>query len=185
MEDGSIIELYWKRDESAIAETSQKYGAYCFSVADNILHSAEDSEECVNETWFRAWNAMPPHRPDRLKLFLAKITRNLSFDRFASKTAKKRGGGELTAVLEELGGCVGAADGAEAEVEAKELGRFISGFVSSLPERDGNVAIRRYFFAEPVADIAKRYRITENNVSVILSRIRKKLKSELEKEGYI
>ena len=184
MEDHQIIELYWQKNADAISETAGKYGAYCFAIAENILHNAEDSEECVNDTWLRAWNAIPPQRPDALRVFLAKITRNLAFNRFNARNAEKRGGGEIALVLDELGDCLGGAD-AETEYEAKELRRCVRLFVRSLPERDGNVLARRYFFAEPVADIAKRYGLSENNVMVILSRTRRKLKAHLMKEGYL
>lgn len=184
MEDHQIIELYWQRNADAVAETANKYGAYCFAVAENILHSPEDSEECVNDTWLHTWNAIPPQRPRMLRMFLAKITRNLSFDRFHARNAKKRGGGEIALVLDELAECLGGGADTEAAYEAKELRECIRCFVRSLPEREGNVLVRRYFFAESVADIAKRYGLTENNVTVILSRARKKLKVHLLKEGY-
>ena len=184
MEDSQIVELYWQKNADAIAETAGKYGLYCFTIAENILHNAEDSEECVNDTWLRAWNAIPPQKPIVFRMFLAKITRNLAFNRFNARNAEKRGGGEAALVLDELGECLGGAD-AEAAYEAKELRRCIQRFVRALPERDGNVLVRRYFFAEPVADIAKRYGLSENNVMVILSRTRKKLKAHLLKEGYL
>ncbi len=183
MEDDKIVEFYWQRSADALFETANKYGAYCFKIADNILHNAEDSEECVNDTWLHAWNAIPPQRPKVLRLFLARITRNLSFDRFHTRNAEKRGGGEIALVLDELGECLGGTD-TEAAYEAKELRRSIQRFVRALPEREGNVLVRRYFFAEPVAEIAKRYGLTENNVMVILSRTRVKLKAHLLKEGY-
>lgn len=144
MEDHQIVELYWQRNADAISETADKYGDYCFAIAENILHNAEDSEECVNDTWLRAWNAIPPQKPAVLRMFLAKITRNLSFDRFHARNAEKRGGGEMALVLDELGECFGGG-----------------------------------------ADIAKRYGLTENHVTVILSRTRRKLKAHLLKEGYL
>ena len=184
MEDSQIIDLYWQRSADAIPETAGKYGAYCFTIADNILHSAEDSEACVNDTWLHAWNAMPPQRPSVLRMFLARITRNLSFDRFKARNAEKRGGGEIALVLDELGECLGGGADTEAAFEAQELRQCIRRFVRALPEREGNVLVRRYFFAEPVADIAKRYGLSENNVMVILSRTRRKLKAHLLKGGY-
>lgn len=185
MEDSQIIDLYWQRDSSAIRESNVKYGAYCFRIADNILHSNEDAEECLNDTWLHAWNAMPPQRPAQLRMFLAKITRNVSFNRFAARSAQKRGGGEILLVLDELTECIADETDLESAYEAKELGAYISHFVKKLPQRDGNVFVRRYFFTEPVSVIAQRYGLTENNVMVILSRTRKKLKHGLIKEGYI
>lgn len=184
MEDSKIIELYWQKNENAIKETSSKYGAYCFAIAENILHNKEDSEECVNDTWLKTWNAIPPRKPAKLQMFLAKITRNLSFNRFNARSAKKRGGGEIIVVLEELAECLSNESDAASEYEARELGQCIRKFVRALPERDGNVFIRRYFFTAPVAEIAKKYNLTENNVMVILSRTRTKLKSHLIKEGF-
>ncbi len=184
MEDSLIIELYWQRNEDAIKETDIKYGAYCFAVAHNVLRDSEEAEECVNDTWLHAWNAMPPKRPSVLRAFLAKITRNLSFNRYNTYTAQKRGGGETAAVLEELAECLASETDVESEYMAKELGECVRNFVNTLPERDGNVFVRRYFFVDTVGEIAKRYGITENNVAVILSRTRAKLKKTLEREGY-
>lgn len=185
MEDSQIIELYWQKNADAISETSSKYGAYCYTIADNILHSIEDSEECVNDTWLHAWNAMPPQKPNVLRMFLAKITRSLSVNRFKARSAEKRGGGEINFVLDELADCLAGETNVEAEYEVKELEQCIRRFVRGLPERDGNVFVRRYFFTEPVAAIAGRYGLTESNVTVILSRTRKKLKVKLAKEGYL
>ena len=184
MEDYKIIGLYWKKDETAIVETSNKYGAYCFAIADNILHNKEDSEECVNDTWLKTWNAIPPQRPTKLQMFLAKITRNLSFNRFHARTAEKRGGGEIFLVLDELAECLASETDVASEYEAKELGQCIRSFVRLLSERDGNIFVRRYFFTESISQIAKKYGLTENNVMVILSRTRKKLKTHLIKEGF-
>ena len=183
MEDYQIIELYFQRNEDAIKETNSKYGSYCYAIANKILHNKEDSEECVNDTWFNAWNAMPPQRPTKLRLFLAKITRNLSFNRFQAQGAKKRGGGEINLVLDELAECIAHESNTENEYMAKELEESIRLFVRSLPERDGNIFVRRYFFTESISVIANRYKISANNVMVILSRTRKKLKEHLEKEG--
>ena len=185
MEDSQIVELYWRKDADAISETSSKYGPYCFAIADNILHNTEDSEECVNDTWLHAWNAMPPQRPNVLRMFLAKITRNLSINRFKARSTEKRGGGEFLLVLDELADCLAGETDVEREYEGRELDQCIRRFVRGLPERDGNVFVRRYFFTEPVAAIAERYELTENNVMVILSRTRKKLRLRLAKEGYL
>lgn len=185
MEDSQILALYWEKDPEAISATADKYGAYCSAIAKNILRHAEDVEECVNDTWLHAWNAIPPQRPKVLRMFLAKITRNLSFDRFNARNAEKRGGGEIMLVLDELAECLAGGTNVEAAYEGKELEQCIQCFVRSLSERDGNVFLRRYFFTEPVAVIAERYGLTENHVMVILNRTRKKLKLELMKEGYL
>ena len=185
MEDNCILELYWERNTAAIDETNKKYGAYCFSIADNILHSKEDAEECVNDTWLNAWNAIPPQKPEKLRIFLAKIVRNIAFARFRFRSAEKRGGGEIHLVLDELAECIASKTDVTSEYECKELGRCINRFVKDLPVRDGNVFLRRYFYTEPTAEIGKRYGLTENNVTVILSRTRKKLRIYLQKEGFI
>ena len=184
MEDSRIVELYWQKNADAIKETNSKYGAYCFAIADNILHNNEDSEECVNDTWMNAWNAIPPQKPTNLQMFLAKITRNLSFNRYNTRSAEKRGGGEIVLVLDELAECLAGESDVESEYEARELGDCIQKFVRALPERGGNVFMRRYFFTESITEIAERYGLTENNVMVILSRTRKKLKTHLIKEGF-
>lgn len=185
MKDSQIVELYWNRDERAIRETSTRYGRYCYAIADNILHDPEDAEECVNDTWMRAWNAMPPQRPGRLRMFLAKITRNLSFDRFQARRAQKRGGGEMPLVLEELEECLPSRDDVEGEVQARELERAVSEFLRVLPERECSVFLRRYFFVETVSQIGRRYGLKEGHVLVILSRTRQKLREFLRKEEYV
>lgn len=185
MDDNQIIALYFSRAESAIRETEKKYGNYCLSLASHILRDREDAKECVNDTWLRAWNAIPPARPSQLRLFLAKITRNLSFDRLKERLAKKRGGGEVIAALEELQECVSGSSDVETELEFQELTDSINRFLHTLPGRECSIFLRRYFYVEPVGDIAKRYAVKESNVLVILSRTRKKLCAYLEKEGYI
>ena len=184
MDDNRIVELYWVRNEDAIKETDKKYGNYCYTIANNILHNNEDSEECVNDTWINAWNSIPPHKPDKLQMFLAKITRNLSFNLFKSRNAQKRGSGEMHLILEELSECLAGESDVEDECIVKELGKCIQIFISKLPERDGNVFLRRYFFCEPISVIAKRYSISQNNAMVLLSRTRQKLKRHLVKEGF-
>ena len=184
LEDREIIELYLKREDCAITYSKEKYGDYCFSVAQHILNNSEDSEECVQDTWLSVWNLIPPNIPNILKLFFAKITRNLAINRFKSLNAQKRGGGEITAVLEELAECISDESDIEDEVIADELKITIKSFVNSLSEKECNLFIRRYFFAETIKEIAELYNITPNNATVILSRTRKKLKKYLEEEGY-
>lgn len=183
MTDEKIIEFYFKRDEIAIEETNKKYGAYCFQIANNILNCKEDSEECVNDTWLRVWGSIPPTYPQCLRLFLAKIVRNISFNKYKSKYTNKRGNGELALILDELESVIGHND-VEATFLAEELQATINQFVHELPEREGNVFIRRYFYADAIRDISERYHISENYVRVMLNRMRNKLKETLEKEGY-
>ena len=185
MEDHMIIDLYWARDQRAIVESEDKYGPYCRAIARGILERREDAEECVNDTWLRAWNAMPPQRPSVLRMFFAKITRNLSFDRVRSRTAQKRGGGELPLVLEELSQCIVRESPLEDAVLAQELDRSVRAFLRTLPDRECDVFLRRYFFTEPLADIAAGYGLSRNHVSVLLRRTRTKLRDHLQKEGFL
>lgn len=184
MDDERIIKLYFNRDEDAIARTSEKYGPYCFRVAENILYDHMDSEECVNDTWLKTWDSIPPKRPQVLKIFLAKITRSLAFNRYTAKYAKKRGGGEIALVLDELSECIGTGDPAS-EFELCELGETVNEFLKSLPETDRNIFLRRCFYTESVEQVAKRYSMTGAAVMNRLSRTRKKLKQYLMKEGFL
>ena len=172
MTDADIVALYWARDEQAIAQTAQKFGAYCRKIAMNLLGSQEDAEECENDTWMAAWNSMPQNRPDKLALDLRE-----------RQNAKKRGGGQTEAVLEELEFCLPAGDHTAQEVESAETARSISAFLRSQPEQARNIFIRRYWYCDATADIAKRYGIGESKVRVTLHRMRTKLKAYLEKEG--
>lgn len=185
MRDEKLIELYFGRRESAIRETDRKYGSYCLRIADNILRSREDAEECVNDTWMKAWNSIPPARPAHLKLYLAKIVRNIAFNRYKARNAAKRGGGQMPVILEELEECIPGGPDLEGDYLGEELGACIRQFAHSLPPRECDIFIRRYFFGESAGEIARRYKIRENLVNVVLSRTRQKLKSHLEREGYM
>ena len=185
MDDIEIIDMYWERDQKAIYYTSQKYEVYCYKVAVNILKNKEDSEECVNDTWLAAWNEMPPKRPDILKLFLARITRNSAINALKSRMARKRFASEGIVALEELSECIGDGKDISSELEAKELEASIGRFVSQLPEREGNIFARRYFYTEKIKIIASEYGLTKHNVTVILHRTRIKLRNYLIKEGFI
>ena len=184
MEDIEIIKLYNGRNEKAISESDKKYGAYCFAVANNILFNNEDSKECVNDTWLHTWNIIPPQYPEKLKMFFAKITRNLSINKLKSRNAKRRGEGELALALDELEECVPDGGSVESSVDEKLLEECITAFLSRLPKRDRQLFLRRYFFTEAVSEIASRFEMSENAVSVILYRTRAKLKIFLEKEGF-
>lgn len=185
MTDEEILSLYFRREEQAIRETSDRYSACCYTVANRILQSPEDSEECVNETWLRAWKTIPPAYPHNLKAYLTSITRNLAFNIRRSRKALRRGSGEISAVLEELSECVAADGTPEEDLIQRELGQTINAFLDTLPERDRDVFLRRYYYVESHREIAQRYRLRENTVAVILTRVRKKLKQHLIREGYI
>lgn len=184
MEDAEIVGLYWKRDERAITESDAKYGVYCYTVANNILLNHEDTKECINDTWVKAWNTIPPQKPKSLKPFFAKIIRNLPLNRYQMQNAKKRGGDTVTVAIEELDECISSGDDVESAYFAKLLQKNVNQFLHTLPKRDCDIFLCRYFFLESTAEIAKRYGMRESNVLVILSRLRKKLKKFLRKEGY-
>ena len=183
MEDAAIVALYWARDEQALSETAAKFGAYCRKIADNILHSAHDAEECENDTWLAAWNSMPDNRPARLAPYLGRITRNLALDRFDKATAQKRGCGQSFAPLDELAECVAAPGSVEESFDAAETGRLISAFLRTLPEETRNIFLRRYWYCDATADIAARYSLTESKVRVTLHRTRGKLTAYLQERG--
>ncbi len=177
--DNEIIELYIKRDESAISETAQKYGAYCEKIAYNILNDKFDSEECVNDTYMRTWNSVPPTIPRILSSFLAKITRNIAIDRYKAKNAKKRRTYEES--LDELSECVGGGDISDG-IEISAIGEAISRFLLGESEISRRVFVRRYFFEDSVSEIAKAHFMTEGYVKTMLHRTRKRLAEFLKKE---
>lgn len=183
MTDADIVTLYWARDEQAIAQTAQKFGAYCRKIAMNLLGSQEDAEECENDTWMAAWNSMPQNRPDKLAPYLGRITRNLALDRLDKATAQKRGSGQTFAPLDELAECVAAPGSVEDTFDAAETGRLISEFLRTLPEGTRNIFLRRYWYCDATADIAARYGLTESKVRVTLHRTRGKLAAYLQKKG--
>jgi len=183
VEDREIIDLYWTRQEQALEETEQKYGRYCRTIAYNILRDRQDSEECVNDTWLRAWNAMPPQRPAILSAFLGTITRNLSLDRYKLSHRAKRGGGRLVVALDELGDCISGDLDVEQMAAQAELSRAIDRFLRQLPEKECCVFLRRYWYVDSTLDIAHRYHMAEGTVKSMLHRTRKKLRAYLEQEG--
>lgn len=185
MKDSEILDLYFGRKEEAIAETQKSYGNYCYSIAFHILHDNEDSDECVNDTWMRAWNSIPPSRPDHLNIYLGTITRNLSFDRWKRKHAARRGSGEMELELEELAECIPSTSSVEETVEAAELTKIINSFLHTLPEKDCNVFLRRYWYSEEYTEIAKRYGMKLNSVKSSLFRTRSRLKEFLELQGIV
>lgn len=183
MDDKQIVALFESRNEKAIAETAKQYGAYCHTIAKGILGSEQDAEECVSDTWLRAWNSIPPKKPNSLKLYLATITRNLSFNRYREQTREKRGGGEIALALDELYEVVGDSYDTETVLLQKELRGALNRFLREIPSRDADVFIRRYFYVESTKTIARRYLMRESNVRLILSRTRQKLKEFLKREG--
>lgn len=184
MDDAKIVQLYWDRNEQAIPATADKYSNYCTSIAKNILGNNEDAEECVNDTYLSAWNSMPPHRPDILSTFLGKITRNLSIKRYKRNTAVKRGGGQAIVVLDEIAEFVSDTDSVEQAIDRKELVKAMDGFLDRLPSDKKNIFVCRYWYFDSISDIASRFGMTENNVSVTLNRLRLKLHNYLLERGF-
>ena len=185
MTDCQIVDLYWNRDQQAITETDRKYRSYCSSIARNILAIQEDAEEAVNDTWLGAWNAMPPHRPEKLSGFLGKLTRRISLNKWESARAAKRGGGEPELALEELSACIPSARDVEKELEAAELTQILNRFIKSLPQSERRVFLCRYWYLESVSDIAARFGFSQSKVKSMLFRTRNKLRAVLEKEGIV
>ncbi|MBQ3049623.1 MAG: sigma-70 family RNA polymerase sigma factor [Oscillospiraceae bacterium] len=184
MEDREIVERYWQRDSDVIAVTAEKYGGFCMKISENIVGSSHTAEECVNDTWLAAWNSMPQNRPNNLKAYLGKIVRNISFNRYKRTNTLKRGG-EIAVVLDELAECVSGREDVEQAVDENALICGINAFLAELPTDKREIFVRRYWYAESVKDIAKRCGISENNVSVTLNRLRKKLAEHLEREGFV
>lgn len=184
MDDNSIIQLYWDRNDQAIRATSEKFGHYCKTIARNILISEEDAEECVNDTYLNAWNSMPPHWPEQLAAFLGKITRNLSFNRYKHNHSEKCGGGELALVLAELADCISDVDNVEQMIDRQELIKAVNSFVRSLSVNKRNIFVRRYWYADSVAEIADDMDTLRGTVSKTLERTRKQLKAYLAERGF-
>jgi RNA polymerase sigma-70 factor (ECF subfamily) len=184
MDDQRIIELFFARDEKALSESQKKYGRYCQSISRNILSSDEDAEEVLNDTLLSAWNSIPPEEPKSLKTYLGTLARNLSLDRYRKMKAEKRGGCEMSLCLEETEEFLADTKSISEEYERREFVKFLNNFLHSLPERECDIFVRRYFYCDSTAKIARRFALNEANVLVILSRTRKKLKEALKKGGY-
>lgn len=184
MEDAAIVALYWQRDESAIGRTQEKYGHYLTKIAFQILASREDSEESVNDTYLKAWKSMPPHRPGILSTYLGRITRQRSIDIFRERHREKRGGSEYALSLTELEDCLSAGDSTGAQVELSLLAEAIGAYLGGLPQETRTVFLERYYFLDPVAEIAARRGMSQAKLKSILYRARQGLRVYLEKEGF-
>lgn len=179
MNDGQIIDLFWERSQDAIAETSAKYGSYCHSIAFGILHSRLDAEECVNDTWLRTWDAIPPERPQRLPAFLGRITRNLALDRYDYLHAEKRSA-PTDDLFSELSECIPSG---RDEFAGLELRMLLSQFLRGLEPKPRNLFLRRYWYCDSVEELSKRFGMGQSAVKSSLFRTRNKLRVFLEKEG--
>ncbi len=183
MEDGKIIELYWRRSQEAIVESQKKYENYCMKIAMNVLSNREDARECVNDVWLAAWDKIPPNRPEILSAFLGKIARRISIDCYRRQTAAKRGGNEMTLALEELEECLVARDTVEELIEKKELERSLNEFIHELDEEKQDMFVRRYWYLDSMKQIARRHKCSESKVRTTLFRCRKQLQEKMQEEG--
>ena len=184
MEDNSIVALYWERNEMAIEETDFKYKSYLYTVAYNVLHDSSDCEECLNDTYLGAWNAIPPSRPNVLKAFLTTIMRRLAIKRYHRRSRQRAIPSELTASLSELEDFIADDGDVGAQFDAERLGHVISDFVRSLPERRQYIFMSRYYVADSIDAIALALRVSRSTVNKELAAIRRTLKEKLESEGY-
>ena len=182
MEDKQIIELYFQRNETAISETANKYGAFCHKIAMNILSIREDAEECVNDTYHSVWNQIPPTNPNSFRAFLGRITRNLSISRFRTLHAQKRYAG-MELMLSELEECIPTPDTVERTIEGKELTGYINEWLNALPEQEAILFLRRYWYGDSVKDLAKKTNITAAQMAQTMLRLRKNLKAYLMQKG--
>jgi len=180
-----ILDLYNARSESAIKETSEKYGGYCLAIANKILFNREDSEECVNDTYLHTWNAIPPQYPAVFRTFLGKITRNLALNKFKLKRTKKRGGGEVNLLLDELEECISSGNTVEKEYESGVVTEAINSFLLSLDKESRIIFVKRYWYADAILSIASEARMSESKIKSNLFRTRKKFRQFLYKEGVL
>ncbi len=185
MKDIDIIKLYFDRSEKAIAETDKKYGSYCNLIADNILCNKQDSEECVNDTYLRAWNSIPPKEPQNLRTYLGKITRGLAINRYKRCSAEKRGGSSAELILSEIEGCIPSGINVEDTLDEKLLIKAIEDFLRRQSTEKRNIFLRRYWYCSSISDIAKDFSMSESKVTSLLYRQRLKLKEYLESEEMI
>ncbi len=182
MEDDKIIALFFARSEDAIHALAEKYGRLCTKVATNILNNGQDAEECVNDTYLGVWNTVPPQKPNPLVRYVCRIVRNLSIAKYHANTAAKRNS-SYDVALDELENCFASADCVEDAFDAQQTAESISKFLMTLEQESRVMFVRRYYYAEPIGEIAKLFGKSNHYISVKLSRIREKLKSHLKKEG--
>lgn len=185
MDEKEIVALYWARDERAVAETERRYASFCRTIARNILGDTGDAVECLQDTWVRAWNAIPPNRPDSLRVFLGRITRNLALNRLRNTRAEKRGGGQVALALEELAECLSGGETPEEVYDRKEIVKALDRFLGGLPEDFRTVFLRRYWRLDSIAEIARWAGWSESRVSTLLYRLRGRLREFLTEEGLL
>jgi RNA polymerase sigma-70 factor (ECF subfamily) len=185
MEDIEILDLFGARDERAISETGLKYGRYCSSIAMRILRNSYDTEECINDTWLAAWNSIPPARPASLRVYLGKLTRNISLNKRRNSSAAKRGGGQEEISVEELGECISSGHEIDENLMKEELTEQLNRFLDGLSPDDRKLFVRRYWYCDSMDSIARIYGLKESTVRMRLKRMRDRLKKRLEAEGIL
>ena len=178
MDESLIVDLLWRRSEDALTMCANQFGAYCHRIAMNVLHNGDDADECVNETWLKVWNAIPPAKPTKLRAFIGKVTRNIAINRYNSDHAQKRARTVETAVDE-------LADIPAPQADDNEITHIINAFLRAEPERSADIFIKRYWYLESVKGIAVEYGWSENRVAALLFRMRERLKLKIEREGLI
>lgn len=183
MEDYEIVALYLKRDEAAIIATEQKYGAYCFKIAKNILNHKQDVEECLNDMYNLAWNSIPPNQPENLGAWLGRIVRNLSINLWNKNHAQKRYSG-IEEIFDEIGECIPSPQLVEHEIAEKELTTFLNNWLKELPTEDRVLFLRRYWQGDALKVLEKEYRMSHGKMAKRMYKLRMNLKNALEKEGY-
>lgn len=184
MDDSDIVLLFLDRNETALSVTEKKHGKRCMTVAENILKNREDAEECVNDAYLKLWELIPPHRPEALGAFLCRIVRNTAVNMLRAKTAGKRGSGTAEAVFEELEECIPDKSSVENTYESRELLDAVNRFLRQIPDENRRIFVLRYWYCCELSDIAKRFGVRKNTVSVILNRTRSRLRKYLNEEGY-
>lgn len=183
MQDDEIVQLLWDRQEEGIAQMQKKYKRYCGAIAKRIVASPEDTEECVNDTWLRAWNSIPPHRPENLAGYLAKIVRNLALSSYKKQHRKKRGGDVVTVALDELSDCLTDGKDTLEKIEKQELSDTIAAYLRGKSKEQQAIFIKRYFYLMEIKELAADLQMKENTIKSILFRMRKELRVYLEGEG--
>ena len=182
IDDEKIVDLFFMRSEQAIWELDNKYGKFCRRLSYNIVNNRQDAEECVNDAYLGAWNAIPPEKPDPLLTYLCRIVRNISLKMYHRKEAAKRSS-TYTIAMEEIEACIAAPNMVETEFEARELARIIESFLDTLTAENRVIFMRRYWFSDSCKDIAEFVGLSEKNITVRLTRIRKKMKKYLIEKG--
>ena len=184
MSDEDIIELYWQRQEAAVSETDKKYGKYLFTIAYNIVHNDQDCEECLNDTYLGTWNSIPPQRPNLFLVFLSKIMRNIAVDKYRSNTVARHVPSSLMQSLDELDESVAYSPSVEEEYAIDQLSKLLNSWLCGLSESERFLFVCRYYYADPISDIAQMLGVSERTVFRQLSALKESLRTHLEKEGY-